>query len=178
VTARAGHSSFARRGPSFTLVEAVISIAVVAVMLTAALSAAGAAKLAQLRTAHAGRAALLAEALMAEILRQDYAEPTDAPAFGREVGEEAGCRSAYDDVDDYAGWSASPPESKNGQPLAGVSGWRRAVAVARVDPSDLASVVTTDSGVKRITVSASYRGAALARLVALRTEACDAEEGG
>ncbi|OHB74408.1 MAG: hypothetical protein A2Z25_19770 [Planctomycetes bacterium RBG_16_55_9] len=68
--------------PGFTLVEAVMSMLIVGTMLVAALSTVGASRLSQYKTSrsHCGR--LLAESLMAEILRQDYQEPGGAVAFG------------------------------------------------------------------------------------------------
>ena len=65
------------RGAGFTLVEAAISIVLVSVMLVAALNTVGAAKLGQQKTAARGRAHLLAQELMSEIMRQDYADPQD-----------------------------------------------------------------------------------------------------
>ena len=40
------------------------------------------------------------------------------------------------DVDDYDGWSASPPEDKNGNPLVGFDDWGRSVSVEWVNPDN------------------------------------------
>lgn len=162
------HSTpFARR--AFTIVEATISTIVVAVMLVAALNTVGASRMTQHRAALVSRAQLLAEALLAEVLQQRYEEPEGTPAFGREAGELATTRAAWDDVDDYDGWSASPPTEKDGTVLANATGWKRTVTVARIDPQDPGQARATETGAKRITVTASYHDVPQAVVVAIRT---------
>jgi len=153
---------------AFTIVEAVISTVIVAVMFVAALNTVGASRLTQHRASLVSRGRLLAESLMSEILRQDYQEPDAVPVFGRESGELATTRAAYDDVDDYHGWSASPPVARDGAPLANTTGWKRTVQVEWVDPADPKQVETTESSVKRITVTVSYNGVPQATFVALK----------
>ncbi len=159
-----------RRG--FTLVEAAICIVLVGVMLVAALSTVGAARLGERVMTNRSQGQLLAQALIAEILSQAYEEPEIAPQFGTEGPENApGDRSLWDDVDDYDGWSSSPPEYKDGTPMSVVPGWDRSVSVQWVTPSDLTQVSGSPTGVKRITVTASFNGIPAAELVAIRTEA-------
>jgi type II secretory pathway pseudopilin PulG len=147
----------------------VISTIIVAVMFVAALNTVGASRLTQHRTALVSRGRLLAEALMAEILRQNYQEPDETPVFGRETGESATNRAAYDDVDDYDQWSASPPVAKDGSALANSTGWKRTVMVKWIDPDDPREVKTAETGAKRITVTVFYKEAPQATLVAIRT---------
>ena len=97
----------------------------------------------------------LAQDLMAEILNEAYEEPDDAPNFGRESGEGVGSRVNWDDVDDYAGWSKSPPKAKDDTILSGFDAWTRSVEVVWVKPADLNTVVGTKTGVKRISVTVS-----------------------
>jgi hypothetical protein len=155
--------------PAFTIVEATISTIIVAVMLVAALNTVGVSKTTQFRTALVARGQLLAEALMAEILLQSYQEPDATPVFGRETGELATVRSAYDDVDDYQGWSASPPTARDGTVLTNSTGWKRTVTVERVVATDPAQTSATETGAKRITVMALYNGVPQATLVAVKT---------
>lgn len=154
---------------AFTIVEAVISTVIVAVMFVAALNTVGASRLTQHRAALMSRGRLLAEALMAEILRQNYQEPSETAAFGRESGESAMSRAAYDDVDDYDQWSAGPPVAKDGSALANSIGWKRTVTVVWTDPADPQGVKTTETGAKRITVTALYQDVPQATVVAIRT---------
>ena len=156
-----------RRG--VTLVEAVISVVIVGVMFAAAVSTVVATKLAERVMTNRRQGQLLAQALMAEIVIQDYEEPVgDPPIFGRESGESGGARDFWDDVDDYAGWSSSPPESKGGIPMDGLADWRRSVDVVWVNPTNL-NQVGANTGVKRITVTASHNDVPVAELVAIRT---------
>jgi type II secretory pathway pseudopilin PulG len=158
-----------RRQRGFTIAEATMSTVIVAVMLVAALNTVGVSRTTQHRTALVGRGQLLAEALLAEILQQSYQEPTDTVAFGLETGETATIRSAYDDVDDYSGWSASPPTAKDGTPLTNSTGWKQTVVVERIDPQNPTVTSTTETGAKRITVTTLYKNVPQATLVAIKT---------
>jgi MSHA pilin protein MshD len=158
--------------PALTLVEAVVSIAIIGVMLVAALNTVGASQTTQKKMGDRNRAMLLAQDLMSEIFQQSYIEPDDPDGLiGMEGGEDSGKRDRFDDVDDYDGWSASPPEEKDGTVLVDFDGWRRSAAVDWVNPVDATEELGTNTGVKRITVSVTLDDVPLATLVALRTNA-------
>ena len=161
------------RRDAFTLAEAVVSTVVVAVMLVAALNTVGAAKLGVQKTGDRGRGTLLAQQLMSEILRQDYADAAYGPdSFGRIAAEAGpGNRSLYDDVDDYHGWSASPPQDKAGNALPNLDGWRRSVTVKLINPSNPEQIVATDLGLKRIAVTVACNDVDAATMVAWRSRA-------
>lgn len=154
---------------AFTIVEAVISTIIVAVMFVAALSTVGAARITQHRAALVSRGRLLAESLMSEVLQQNYKDPDGAVVFGVESGESAPARTDFDDVDDFDGWSSSPPVRRDGTPLANSTGWKRTAQVEWVDASDPGQVKAVETAVKRVTVTAEYGGVPQASLVALRT---------
>lgn len=161
---------FARRFMwSFTLVEAVMSLIIVSVMFVAALSTVGASRLSQHKFSLGSRGQLLAESLMTEILRQDYQDPDGHSAFGCEIGESSSTRADFDDVDDYHGWSSSPPVNKDGIIVSGLTGWTRSVTVEWVEPLDVTQVRETETNVKRITVTVSYDGITLVSLVGIRS---------
>jgi hypothetical protein len=146
---------------------------IVGVLLVAALSALASLVAHRSEVARQARAKILADELMAEILGQDYAEDGGSGAIGPEAGESVGTRIAYDDADDYHGWTASPAQSREGAPLANAAGWRRTATVAWVSLLDPEAAVTADQGVKRITVRV-YEGNELrAELVAIRTREGD-----
>ncbi|MGB9625032.1 MAG: prepilin-type N-terminal cleavage/methylation domain-containing protein [Phycisphaerae bacterium] len=153
-----------------SLIEATVSMVVVAVMLVAAVHAIGGSAAARSRVTKRAVGPYLADGLMAEILAQSYQDPT-SPVFGPEVsgGESAGSRAAWDDVDDYNGWVESPPRDKDGNAIVGMTGWEQSVAVAWVNPADLTQVSATESGAKRITVTVRYNGVTVATRVAVRT---------
>jgi len=166
-----------RRG--LTMVEAVISMLVVGVMLVAALKTVGAARLTERKTGERGRGVLLAEGLMSEILEQSYADPeSGVGSFGLGVDELGdGSRLLWEDVDDYDGWSATPPEEKDGTPLSGFDGWSRSVEVRWVDPADFSQVRIAETGVKRITVTVANNDTVVLSVVALRTSALSFDPG-
>jgi len=161
----------ARRG--LTLAEAVVSMLIVSVMLVAALNTVGASRTTQKKTADRSRGFLLAENLMSEVLQQAYEDPDLAPGSfgleGAEVGD--GSRSLWDDVDDYDGWSASPPQQKDGTELGEFKGWTRSVEVRWVNPAELATLSGTDTGVKRVVVTVTDGATVVVSLVAIRTDA-------
>jgi type II secretory pathway pseudopilin PulG len=165
-----------RRPPTgaagLTLIEVVLTLPIVGVMLVAALSTVGMARLTD-RTIEDGRRGMtLAEDLMSEVLRHAYADPEDGAAgFGPEPDESA--RKDWDDVDDYHGWSASPPEHSDGTRMDELKGWRRSVQVVWVDPSLTSAVVGADGGAKRVTVAISRDGKPITTLTALRTVVSD-----
>lgn len=155
---------------AFTIVEAVISTIIVAVMLVAALSTVGASRLTEHKASLAHQGRLLAESLMAEVLRCDYEDPNGAAVFGREAGESATTRTDFDDVDDYDGWSSSPPRTKTGTQLSSTTDWTRTVTVVWIDPMDPSVVKAAETGAKRVTITASYNDVPQATLVALKTD--------
>jgi len=161
----------ARSARAFTMAEAVLSVFIVGVVLVAALHTVGASRAAQQKVGDRARGMLLAQDLMTEILQYAYEDPASGPgSFGLgadEVGD--GSRSLWDDVDDYEGWSASPPQRADGEPIEGFVGWGRRVAVDWVDPDDLTQTLLYDSGVKRITVTVTHHDVPVASLVAVRT---------
>ena len=162
------------RHTAFTLAETVISMAVVSVMLVASLTTLSRARLGQQAASWKNEGQRLAQSLMAEIRNQAYAEPSlpvgNAGAMGLGSGEATGTRSAFDDVDDYRGWTSQPPTDPNGTPLPGLGAWARSVSVDWVDPANPASVATSETFVKRVTVVATRHGTPMARVVGLCSE--------
>ncbi len=153
----------------FTLVETVVSMLIVGTMLVAALNTVGASRLSQYKTSRGNCGQLLAESLMAEILRQDYLDLDGAPVFGLESGEAGAIRADFDDVDDYHGFSSSPPTSKDGTAISALAGWQRSVIVEWVDPMDVTRVQGSETNAKRITVTVSCDDMQLASLAAIKT---------
>src|SRR6185503_8641398 len=110
----------------FTLIEAVIATVIVAVMLAAALQTVAVSARTQGKSSDASRGAALAAGLMAQL----YVDSGALPLFGHEVGEVTTNRSACNDVDDYNGWTESPPQNRDGTTISNYSGWTRSVVVA------------------------------------------------
>lgn len=155
-------------------------MAVIGVMLVAALNTVGASQAAHKRMGDRSRAMLLAQELLYEILQQNYEDPDLAPgSFGLgadEVGD--GTRTLWEDVDDYAAFSETPPRRKDGAVIPGFDGWRRTVEVKWVRFADPTVNENYDTRVKRVTVTVTYQDAPLAVLTALRTGAVQYRPGG
>jgi MSHA pilin protein MshD len=159
------------RRPAFSLAEAVVCILLVGGVFVATMrTVGGAAKAQRVRAATAQGTALGME-LMTEILQCYYKEPVDTPVFGREAGESATVRTAWDDVDDYNGLLETALACKDGTAIPAVTGWKREVTIAYADPTNPANTSATDAGLKRITVTVTDPRGRQTRLTALRSSA-------
>jgi type II secretory pathway pseudopilin PulG len=156
-----------RRGLS--LVEVVAATLIVGLMCVAALNALGAATRSSESIGNRAVAIGLADELMSEILQSAYEDPNQTPVLGQEPAEPASPRSAFDDLDDYSGWSQSPPQYRDGTPMPDRADWRHRVEVQRVTPSNPKTSSPSEQGAKRIKVTIEYRGEVLAEQFAVRT---------
>lgn len=150
-----------RRG--LTLTEVVVSSVFVGMLIVAALNVTEIVLRMRLDAAEQNDAHLLAEELMTEILQAYYKDP-GAGSGG------SGTRADFDDLDDYHGWSASPPQQKDGTPVPNAAGWRRSVAVDWVQPTDPNATSGSDFGLKRITVTVTGPTGRVWTLTGLRAE--------
>ena len=96
-------SSSPTRRRALTLVECMLALAVLSVALLAVVSTATVGQQHLQAADHAMAASRLARDLLEEISAKAYQDPDQTPVFGRETGEAA--RAAYDDCDDYHGFS-------------------------------------------------------------------------
>jgi len=156
----------------YALVEVVVASLVAGIVLVGALLALSGALRSAVWASQAARAASLAQDLMDEILTASYRDPDQPPLWGVEEAS-ANTRASFDDVDDYDGWTESPPQKRDGTPLAGLAGWQREVTVRNVDPDDVTKELATtdDRGLRRVRVLVSYQNRVLADLVSLKTSA-------
>ena len=169
------HARWCRRpdvARAFTLVEAIGSVLIVAVMFVAVMSTVGAARMSQYKMSGRSRGTALAQDLLAEILQVAY-EDADSPGgpIGTEVSEGTSTRADFDDVDDYDGWYASPPEKKDGTPLTALTGWSREVQVKWVNPTDVVNALASETGAKRVRVIVKHNNVPMSELVTVRTSA-------
>lgn len=136
----------------FTLVEVVVSILVVGIMLVAALNTVGGVFRNYAIAQERQQAYTLISELMTEILQARYEDPNDPPTFGLETGESSTPRTGYDDVDDYDGWSVSPPQERDGSTMPNSKGWTRVARVWWVDTLDPKTETGSETGLKKIEV--------------------------
>ncbi len=151
-----------------TLIEGVISIVIVSTMLVAAMSALGSFSRARRSQFERCAGASLARALMSEILQTRYLDPGDEVRFGQESDEADDTRIDWDDVDDYHGLSESWPRTRDGAKIPGAEGWSREVTVEFVHLVDPARTSPDDTGLLRVTVSATSPTGVTTTLQSLR----------
>lgn len=161
----------------FTLIEIVISMAIISVMLVAVLGTVGASQAMQFNAAQQSDALLLAEDLMAEVLRMPYEDPDQTPVFGLEGAEDTGDRSMFDDFDDYDGWSGNSPEYQDGTTIEWATAYERQVSVWWVEAADLNAVSADESGIKGVRVRVKYGDQTVATLFAGRSMSAAAAGG-
>jgi len=157
-----------RRRPAITLAETLVSVVLVGGVLVLTLDATGASLASRHQTARLAQARALANDLAAEVFAQAYSEPVDPPAFGPESGEGPANRTAFDDLDDYHNWTASPPQAKDGTVRTELPGWGRTVVVEYVGSADPMQTLGSDAGLKRVTVTVTFNGSVLAKLTFVR----------
>jgi type II secretory pathway pseudopilin PulG len=161
-----------RRG-GFTLVEALFAMVLVGGLLVAVLTAVGQAKTGQHRIATRRQARLLAEQMRTEINLLPFQDPSYSSGALSDIGhasnEGGDDRSGYDDADDYHGWSAGPPQEKDGTKISWAGAFTRQVTVHWVPFFAPYSPTATKTGMKLFIVTVSWRSRRLAEIQWNRT---------
>ena len=155
-----------RRG--FSLIEALISLLIVGTLLAASGAAISTAARSSTSQQEMLRGESLARQLLAEIVQKKYQQPSAITlTLGPETGE---TRATFNDVDDYAGYSETPPADSSGAAIAGYTGWTRSVEVKWADPSTLAAAaLQAETNVKRIIVTVTAPSGRSWSVSAIRT---------
>lgn len=156
-----------------TLVEVAISTLLVGLVVVASLKSVGAVMRTWQAASDRGEAMDLARELMAEVTQAAYRDPEDSgDALGLNSGESGTTRTDFDDIDDYYGWTASPPEARDGTALTEYTGWSRSVALKKVNqanPAVVLSDASIDVGVRRIAVTVTDPAGRSITLYAIRS---------
>ena len=181
--------------PGISLVETAISVAIVGGLLAAAISTSGVVAAARKSVSQRTFASVLAKDLAMEISATAYDETSAAQldAVKLDGGEvvvsetvkvveepiadvKSPGRSGFDDVDDYASWSSTPPVDRSGTQVSGASGMTRSVTIQNVDPDAPEKSAGSDLGLKRITVVVSIGDKQLASASVFRSRSRDETE--
>ncbi len=156
-----------------SMAETVLSTLLIGFILIATLQIVG--PMTRSTSVHADRlvAANLAIELTEEIATKQWTSPVlnDPNSIGPEMGD---TRITYDDIDDFAAWSASPPMLSTGTYNTSLTGWTRRVSVDHVLMSDASTVSGTYTGLKRVTVVVLKDDVELARVESLHSDSADA----
>jgi hypothetical protein len=162
-----------RRG--ITLWETAMSTFLVGMVLVTATTTSGTSVRMQTKAGHRAKAGYLAHALIGEMLELSYMQPGQtSSAIGRESGELATSRANYNDVDDYNGWTDSPPQNKDSSVMPNLTGWQRQVVVEWVSPTTLTQAspgASSETGMKRLTVTVQYSGKPILTRIAIKANA-------
>ena len=146
---------------AFTLVEAVVAIAVVGLLLAPAVQTISSVSRSRGAATARRQGASLAKELLTEIMQCNHVIPT-----GMTDGT---TRQTWVVISDFNGLAENPPLAHDGTTLAGWTGWKRSVLVERVDPASPGGAVAgSDLGMDRITVTVTSPAGAVSKLVALR----------
>jgi type II secretory pathway pseudopilin PulG len=125
-----------RSRPGFTLIEAAITTVIVGVGCVSMLALMGAGTQANNDGAELTTAMNLAGNIREAMAGVAYTDPTTPTHWGPEAGEAA--VAAYDDLDDFDGYTASPPIDARRVSLgSSYATWSQSVAVQSVKPTDL-----------------------------------------
>lgn len=143
-----------------TLIEVTVAVAVIAVLLSGVLSVTGSTLAARQQRTDRAVAMQLAIEMLHEVNACTYGS-TSGSIIGLSSKAD---RSTFTTVDDYSGLKEKSPTDRSGAAIDVGPGWTRAVTVERVDPLDPQTVVATDAGLKRITVTVARNGRELALL--------------
>lgn len=162
-----------RHQPSgLTLMEVTVSTLIVGCLMVAALQSVGNTSRTWTATNSLVDGQALAQDLMREILSQHYSDPSySTPStWGIESGESN--RLHFDDIDDYDGWSETPPKNASGTVLTGYTGWSRAVVVSKLNTWDYTprSSGSSDTGLRSVTVTATSPTGNTTTVVVYRTD--------
>ncbi len=144
------------RRPGYSLIEVSICTLLVGTVVLGALAMHGAAVQTYIATVDSIDGPLLADSLMEEIVALPYIDPDGSSAArGVNSDELSGDRSTFDDVDDYNGYTETPPRDRNNATLSGYTGVTRTVTVDHA--SWLTGAITngTDTKLKLIHVQVS-----------------------
>jgi hypothetical protein len=80
-----------------------------------------------------------------------------------------GWRSLFTTLDHYDGYSESPPMDGDDNTISGYTGWTRTVDVEIVTFANPGTISASETGLRRVTVSALYSGKTIATTTFLRS---------
>lgn len=159
----------------YLLIEASITCLIISLSLVALVPMFILSLRANTKTEQVKVATQLSVELLEEIRLRKWDQKTPSPpqsialgsAIGVDSGETASDKRTFNDIDDFNGWSESPPMDPLMQPLSNFSGYSRNVTVSYVDAGMNPNAGPTDY--KEVTVCTQRSGMSPACLSTLFT---------
>jgi MSHA pilin protein MshD len=156
-----------QRSAGFTLAEILVAVVVITVALVPLITVIGQGVKRSKDPQRITVANMLAQDLMEEIICKKFDEDPTNPDTTANLRPDSGeTRSGnpttrnFDDVDDYNGYTETPPKEVDGTSMTEYTGFTRSVVVAYVSETNLDLVSTPITRFKRITVTVSWEGGA------------------
>ena len=142
-----------RRG--LTLLEVIISLLLTTTIVLVSVTASANLYRNQAVSADEHLARELAFQILDEVTSTDFQDGDNDRVFGNEASESTTNRSAFDDVDDYDGYTASPPTHRDGSTIVGLENWSLSVSVSKADTvaSGIVASTADDAPLRLVTVT-------------------------
>ena len=170
---------------AFAMIEVVMSTAIIGGLAVGAMTLVASAAQQKANAANFARGQVLCRSLAEEISTRPVVD-WDAGGIDIEIdlgilsigGDDAkgititvgsGDRSSFETIDDYHGYTESPPEDEDGNVLPGYSGWSRKVRVQPVQVASPNSASAVETGLRLVEVTAIYNGKTVATTTFLRS---------
>ena len=155
-----------RSSPGFLLLEAAVSNIILAVAIVSTVPI----FILTLRANIACEEKLVATQLAIELMEEIRARKFDQncpnirpgttiqtiSALGVDTGESSSDKTTFNDVDDFSGWTESPPREPDGDSIPQFTGYARTVTETYLDPNAYYS--SSSQSRKHITVCVSHNG--------------------
>ena len=147
-----------KRQSGFTLIEAIMMIVVLGIAIPPLVYLYQQVSVRSVDHRYQMVALAYAQGMVDEIVSKPF---EDADLATGSFGTEEGARASYDDIDDFDGWSQSPPQQINGTQMKDYGGFTRTVTVdnvAAADPDPVMPQTDGSTNFKRIKVTVAWTG--------------------
>jgi type II secretory pathway pseudopilin PulG len=161
------HRTIRRRSAlcGFTLIEASLTTIIVGVAFLAMLQLFATGTKVQATDMRLTSGLSLIKNVHEMALGMAFTSPTTPAVWGLDAGEDADSPMDWDDVNDLAGRTFSPPIDGGGNPIADMDSWSQTVQVRNVDPNGLDTFLPNgSSNAVQFTVVVTHGSAEVSRL--------------
>lgn len=168
---------------AFAMIEVVMATAIIGGLAVGAMSLVSNAAGHKANAANLARGQMLCRSLAEEIstrpvtdwskgslnLELDLGILKISGGSGITIRVGTGNRSTFTTIDEYHNYTESPPKDEDGNTLAGYSGWTRTVRLLPVQLSSPNTASGTETGLRKVEITASYQGKKVATTTILRS---------